>query len=107
MPEFNKARIFIKNVRKCGISMNSSEIDSVGSVRVRKKYLNGCRTQGTTLSDAGRARTEKVGLIHALTHTHHGLECVAALEVLRVVLIPPLEFSDAQPVLTGLVRLSL
>src|SRR4029434_1630025 len=45
MPEFNKARLFIKNLRKCGISMNSGEIDPVGlGSGSEKKYLNGCRT---------------------------------------------------------------
>jgi len=72
MPEFNKARLFIKNVRKCGISMNSWEIDSVGLGSGSEKNIWMAVGLGpgsvTTLSDAGRARTEKVGPIHAL-HT--------------------------------------
>ena len=41
-----------------------------GSVRVRKKIFEWLSDSVSTLSDACRARTEKFGPIHALTHTH-------------------------------------
>lgn len=52
-------RLFIKNIRKCVISMNSWDIDYVwlDSDNIFE-WLSG---SGTTLSDAGRARTEIFG----------------------------------------------
>lgn len=68
MLEFNKGRLFIKNVCKCVSSMNSWDIDSIGLRSVWTNYFNCFQLvlgSGTTLLDtAGSDR--KMGLIHSL-----------------------------------------
>lgn len=64
MPEFNKGRLFIKNIRKCVISLKSSDIDSVGFGSGSDKIFEWLLGSGTSLSDTGWARREIFGPIH-------------------------------------------